>query len=252
VNAATRALIRNMSFSSGPQVEIDVSRVKSYVSNLDDLLNLSPFQSRFVDQDLVNGGRPAYTFTNVPEIMSKLIPVLNYNWKVADDVSNIPAYAQGDPSLQGAGRTFRGFSAVFAQALKVFKMPVQNLDQGIFQPFAQALYDYNMAYSDDPTVKGDARVLARGSSGLVERELQQQKALETMQIIAQMTPAAAQIVPEKAARVAEYTWGKALEALGVPTDQLGVSEEVSSSIRTEGQMPQTPIPPVPGSDESPG
>lgn len=256
VNSATRALVRNLAFSSGPQVEIDVSRVKSYVANLEDLLNLSPYQSRFVDSDLVNGGRPAYTYTNVPEIISKLHPVINYYMKLADDVSNIPAYAAGEPDVSGAGRTFRGFSAVFAQALKIFKMPVQNLDQGIFQPFAQSLYDYNMTYSKDQGVKGDAIVMARGSSGLVERELHQQKAMETMQIVAQMTPAAAQIIPEKAAKVMEWTWAKALEGMGVPIDQFGINPDIKSTVRQEGQLgqpgSQTPIPPIPGSTESPG
>lgn len=252
VNAAVRAQIRNMAFSSGPQVEIDVSRVKSYVANLEDLLDISPYRGRLVDPDLVNGGRPAYTFTNVPEIISKLAPVINMYWKLADDVSNIPNYAQGDTGLSGAGRTFRGFSAVFAQALKVFKMPVQNLDTGIFQPFAQALYDYNMTYSTDDSVKGDANVRALGSTGLVERELGQQRALETMQIISQMSPAVAEIAPEKTKKVIEWTWAKALEAVGVPIEQFNINPDLQATIGEEIEAgPQTPIPAI-GKTPSPG
>lgn len=252
INAAVRAQIRNMAFSSGPQVEIDVSRVKSYVVNLEDLLNISPYQGRLVDPDLVNGGRSAYTFANVPEIISKLAPVINQYWKLADDVSNIPNYAQGDTGLSGAGRTFRGFSAVFAQALKVFKMPVQNLDTGLFQPFAQALYDYNMTYSPDDAVKGDANVRALGSTGLVERELGQQRALETMQIISQMSPAVAEIAPEKTKRVIEWTWAKALEAVGVPIEQFNINPDLQATIGEEIETgPQTPIPSI-GKLPSPG
>jgi hypothetical protein len=252
LNAATRAQIRNMAFSSGPQVEIDVQRVKGYVANLEDLLDISPYRARLVDPDMVNGGRPAYTFTNVPEIISKLIPVLQYYWKVADDVSNIPNYAQGDTGLSGAGRTFRGFSAVFAQALKVFKMPVQNLDTGIFVPFAQALYDYNMTYSEDDSIKGDANVRALGSSGIVERELAQQRALESMQVVSQMSPAVAEIAPDKARKVLEWVWAKALEGLGVPIEQFAINPDVQATITEEIDAgPQTPIPAI-GQTPSPG
>lgn len=252
INAATRAQIRNMAFSSGPQVEIDVSRVKSYVANIEDLLDISPYRARLVDQDMVNGGRAAYQFTNVPEIISKLVPVLNYYWKVADDVSNIPNYAQGDTGLSGAGRTFRGFSAVFAQALKVFKMPVQNLDVGVFVPFAQALYDYNMTYSEDDSIKGDANVRALGSTGLVERELQQQRALEAMQVVSQMSPAVAEIAPDKARKVLEFVWSKALEGLGVPIEQFGINPDLQATITEEIDAgSQTPIPAI-GNTPSPG
>lgn len=252
LNAATRAQIRNMAFSSGPQVEIDVSRVKSYVANLEDLLDITPYRSRLVDPDMVNGGRPAYQFVNVPEIISKLVPVLNYYWKVADDVSNIPNYAQGDTGLSGAGRTFRGFSAVFAQALKVFKMPVQNLDTGLFVPFAQALYDYNMTYSPDDAIKGDANVRALGSTGLVERELAQQRALESMQVVSQMSPAVAEIAPEEAKKVLRWTWAKALEGLGVPTEQFGINPDLQATVSEEIDAgSQTPIPAI-GNTPSPG
>jgi hypothetical protein len=257
VNAAVRAQIRNMAFSSGPIAEVDVSRVQRYVTNLTDLLRVEPYSALLTDPDMMNGGRPARTFQNVPQIIVPLQNTIGFYMKMADDVSNIPAYAQGETGLSGAGRTFRGFSAVFAQAIKVFKMPVQNLDLGIFAPFGVQLYDYNMTTSKDDSVKGDANVRARGSQGLVDREMQQQKAMEAMQVVTQMSPAVAEIAPEEARKVLRYTWAKAMEGLGIPVKQFGLDPEVEAALGAGGvtENPevgsQTPIPSI-GATPSPG
>lgn len=256
LNAAFRAKIRNMGFSSGPQVEADVNRLKGYVTRIEELLNLSPYSVKFADPDLINGGKPAYTYTNVPQIIGPLLNLVKYYMTLLDDVSNIPNYAQGDPSLSGAGRTFRGFSAVFAQALKVFKVPVQNLDDGIYGPFGSMLYNHNIAYSDDPGVKGDARVNARGSQGLVDREIEEQRALDRMGVIGQIVPALSQAAPESAkkmVKVLEWTAAKAMEGLGVPIRSFGFDPDVEAALGEENEdfeATQEPIPSI-GTTPSP-
>ncbi len=256
LNAAFRAKIRNMGFSSGPQVEADVNRLKGYVTRIEELLNLSPYNVKFADPDLMNGGRPAYTFTNVPQIIGPLLNLVKYYMTLMDDVSNIPNYAQGDPSLSGAGRTYRGFSAVFAQALKVFKIPVQNLDDGIYGPFGAMLYNHNIAYSEDPSVKGDSRVNARGSQGLVDRETEEQKALDRMSVIGQIVPALSQADPvaaKKMVKVLEWTAAKAMEGLGVPVRSFGFDPDVQAALGEESEdyeSTQEPIPSI-GTTPSP-
>jgi hypothetical protein len=259
-NAALRSQIRNMAFSSGPMAEIDLSRVQRFVSKLEDLTRIEPFQARLVDPDMMNGGRPAYQFTNVPATMVPLLKTIEYYMKLADDVSNIPSYAQGETGLQGAGRTFRGFAAVFAQALKVFKMPVQNMDVDLFQPFSEMLYNYNMENSTDDSVKGDAKTYARGAQGLVEREMAEQKSLETMQIVAQMAPAFIQVAPAEAQKALKYVMGKALQAMGVPIESFGLNPDLAAALTEETNAPtnsgaQTPIPGIgatPSPDAGPG
>lgn len=257
VNAAVRAQIRNMAFSSGPLAEIDVARVQRYVTDIAQLMRTDPYSALLTDPDMMNGGRPARQFQNVPQIIVPLQNTIAFYMKMADDVSNIPAYAQGETGLQGAGRTYRGFSAVFAQAIKVFKMPVQNLDVGVFQPFGTQLYNYNMTTAKDESIKGDAEVRARGSQGLVDREQQQQKALEAMQVVTQMSPAVAEIAPEEARRVLRYTWAKAMEGLGLPIRQFGLEPEVEAALGAKGMTAEgepgsaTPIPSI-GATPSPG
>jgi hypothetical protein len=261
VNSTVRAQIRNMAYSSGPLAEVDVSRVQRFVNDIKDLMHIEPYTALLTDPDLMNGGRKAREFYNVPNIIGPLQNTIGFYMKMADDISNIPAYAQGETGLQGAGRTYRGFSAVFSQALKVFKMPVQNLDAGIFAPFAASLYNYNMATSKDNSIKGDATVRARGSQGLVDKEQQEQKALEAMQVVTQMSPAVAEIAPEEARKVLRYTWAKAMEGLGIPMQQFGVNTEVETALGFAGATEQgeagaaTPIPSIgatPSPDAPPG
>lgn len=257
-NAAVRSQIRNMTFSSGPTGEADVSRLQRYVSDMREIQNITPYTLKLVDPDMMNGGRPAIQFHNVPQIITPLQNTIAFYMKMLDDVSNIPNYAQGDTGLSGAGRTFRGFSAVFAQALKVFKMPVQNMDNDIFEPFATALYNYNMTHSKDDSIKGDAQVYARGSQGMLDREMEEQKAMEVMKVVAQITPAVAEIAPQETAQVLKYTWQRALQVLGVPVEAFGMNPEVEAALagtRThapDAAEPGTPIPQINAETPAPG
>lgn len=248
-NSAVRAQVRNMAFSSGPLSEIELQRVKRYVTDLSELTRIEPYSVMLTDPDQAGGNRPARTFYNVPNILAPLLQTIQFYMKMADDVSSIPAYAQGDTGLGGAGRTYRGFSAVFSQALKVFKMPVQNMDRDIFEPFARALYYHLMATSTDQSVKGDAQVRARGSRGLVDMEQQQQKALEAMQVVTQMSPVIAEIDPEGAKKVLRFTWAKAMQGLGVPIEAFGVNPDLDAALgyteaKNQDALNPSTIPPV--------
>lgn len=259
INAAVRSQIRNMTFSSGPTGEADVSRLQRYVSNLSEIQNITPYTLKLVDPDMMNGGRPAITFHNVPQIIAPLQNTIAFYMKMLDDVSNIPNYAQGDTGLGGAGRTFRGFSAIFAQALKVFKMPVQNMDADVFEPFATSLYNYNMTYSKDESVKGDCKVYAKGSRGLLDREMEEQKAMDLIKVVAQITPAVAEVAPKETAEVLKYSWKRAMQVLGVPIEAFSTNPEVDAALASAQQNapanefgPATPIPAVSADIPAPG
>jgi len=124
------------------------------------------------------------------------------------------------------------------------------------------LYDHNMIYSTNDAVKGDAKIRARGAQGLVEREMAEQKSMETMQVIAQMAPAMVEAAPEDSKKVLRYVWGKALQSLGIPAESFGINPDVDAAIGADVPSsqqqppqpdfgPQTPIPSI-GKSPSPG
>lgn len=55
-------------------------------------------------------------------------------------------------------------------ANKGIKDAIRHIDRGVMRRVIEALWLYNMQYSDDPSIKGDVNVVARGSSAMLMRE----------------------------------------------------------------------------------
>ena len=60
------------------------------------------------------------------------------------------------------------------------------IDDDVVGPFATSLYMLNLKYNPDKEIKGDAKVIARGASGLMEKELKKNDMLEAAQIVASL------------------------------------------------------------------
>jgi hypothetical protein len=103
---------------------------------------------------------------------------------LADEYSGVPRYMTGDAPAQGAGRTASGMSMLMGNAGKSIKQVVGNVDLDVTQPLIERLYYYNMKYADDPELKGDVRVVARGVNVLVAKEQAQVRMNEILNIVA--------------------------------------------------------------------
>jgi hypothetical protein len=62
-----------------------------------------------------------------------------------------------------------------------FRRVVKNFDDGITAPSIRRLYDWNMQHNSRQDIKGDMKIDARGSSALLQRELQAQMLLNVAQ-----------------------------------------------------------------------
>lgn len=217
-NSALRGLIRNAHYSSGPIGEVDFERIQRWVP--EDLLGvLEPYTMQPVDPDFSAGGRPAHYFHNSPNIASALINVMQYFSQLLDRVTSIPAAIHGEAVGTGVNRTYRGVTLLQGNALKGLQSGLTNYGRGIAEPFGKNLFYYNMRYSKDSSVKGDSQVRMRDLSALLEREVKKQATLETLQLVAQL--ANAQAAPRGAL---EYAANEALEAAGIPMEQLADNE----------------------------
>lgn len=178
-NASARALVKNMGFSAGPIGEYDKDRLDVE----EDITDMRPFRMFAVDQDPYNGQGNAVRFYSVENVTNRLLAVYDRFGQEADDVSGIPAYALGQPQTAGAGRTLGGLSLLLGNAAKGVKRIVANVDHGTIEPMVGMYYMLNLLYGEDESIKADAQVMARGSSGLLQRELSQARAVEVLQII---------------------------------------------------------------------
>lgn len=178
-NAAARALVRNMSYSSGPIGEV----VSERIADGQDPTHIEPYKVALVGPDLSGTGAPAFRFHNVTSVASDLMAVFERYMKIADDLSGVPAYVLGNPQVAGAGRTMGGLAMLMGNAAKGIKNVQLNIDRDIIAPLVTRYYHYNMLTSDDDSIKSDAKVVARGATGLLQRELAQTRMVELLQLL---------------------------------------------------------------------
>jgi len=184
-NATARSLVNNMGIASGPQVEINVDRIPAG----QDITNLYPWKIWQSTSDMMGsaGGSPAVRYFQPDTNAAVLMKVYEYFSKLADDYSGIPAYAYGGTfQLGGAGRTAAGLSMLMSAASKGIKQVIANMDE-IIEELVERMYQHNMLYHPDGSIKGDLRVVARGSAILLAKEQQQVRRAEFLTATANPT-----------------------------------------------------------------
>lgn len=179
-NAAARAIVRNMSYSSGPLGEV----VSERVADTDDPTDIRPYKIALVGPDLSGTGAPAYRFHNVQSVTPDLMAVYESHSKIADDQSGVPSYVLGNPEVAGAGRTMGGLAMLMGNAAKGIKNVHLNIDRDVISQLVESYFVYNMQTSKDDSIKADAKVVARGATGLLQKELTQTRTIEILQLLA--------------------------------------------------------------------
>ena len=177
-NAAARALVNNMAMASGPQVVVNVERL----AQGEPINTLQPWRIWQVTNDPSgSNGQPVY-FQQPDSRIAELAGVFEKFAVMADEYSGIPKYMAGDAG--GAGRTASGLSMLMGNAGKAIKQVIANIDIGVIGPLIERLYDHNMLNADDPDLKGDVHVVARGASSLIAKETAQVRRNEFLQATA--------------------------------------------------------------------
>ena len=180
-NAAMRSLVNNLGMASGPQVAVNVDRLPAG----EDLTQMYPWKIWQI-QDAYNGSNaPAIDFFQPQSNAAELINVIDKFYALADDISLLPRYMSGNTDIPGGvGRTASGVSMVMNAANKGMKSIVSNIDLNVLTPMLEDLYNHNMQYSDDETVKGDCQIVARGAISLMQLESLQLRRNEFLQATA--------------------------------------------------------------------
>lgn len=193
-NAAARATVKNMAFSAGPIAEVDVS----LIPNEENLESVQPYKIYKVTKDPIQGDGAAWRFTQIDSVSPHLLRVYDRFSVEADNISGVPAFVVGNPDVAGAGRTLGGLSMLMGNAAKGIKRVVAFTDNLVIQPVVEMMFALNMLYSSDDTLKADAQVVARGASGLLQKELSQSRAIELLQVLVQPIVAQSGFVPPEA------------------------------------------------------
>ena len=165
--ASVRALVRNMQYSSGPIGEVRKGAVKDgHAPNA-----VIPHTIRVVDEDNYGSGAPAYRFYTVPSLSNELVALFDKFMGYGYELIGIPRVAFGSPQGLGTlGRTAGGVSIILNQSTKAIKQALRMIESGLIEPVVQDFINYEIRTSNDPDIRGDIRVFARGVSGLMEQE----------------------------------------------------------------------------------
>lgn len=188
-NAAARALVNNMGIASGPQVDVDVTRLPAGEA----ITEMYPWKIWQTKADPYGSTAPAIRFFQPTMLAAELMGIYERFSTLADEYSSIPKYISGDATPGGAGRTASGLSMLMSNAGKGIKQVVSNIDKNVISKVVERLYYHNMRYETDPALKGDVQIVARGARGLVVKENIQQRRNEFMQIVLN-SPAVSQMV----------------------------------------------------------
>ncbi len=243
-NGVARALSNNVGLSSGPQVGLNIQRFAEG-EKVDEMY---PWRQWMFKNHSSGVSEPPIWFFQ-PEIHAdQLQRVIEYFSKNADETSGIPAYSHGDSQVGGAGNTASGLSMLMSSAAKGIKAVISNADIDVLTPMITQFYDYNMEFDDDPNIKGDVKVVARGASALFIKEQQQVRRSEFIQNT--NNPTDMQIIGLKGR--AELIRGAA-KALDLPVDKIVPKDEelMQTMGMGMGGAPQLPGPQALGPDGQP-
>lgn len=204
-NAAARALAANMGISSGPQVYVMRDRLPAN----EDISSMFPWKIWQVMSDPMGSTQKPIDFfqpqSNAPELMG----VYEKFSLLADEYTGLPRYMAGLES-GSIGRTATGLSTMMSNANKIIKQVVGGIDVYVLSRGLNRLYQHNMQHSDDPDLKGDAQIIARGALALAAKEAAAVRRNEFLQLVLQ-SPPALQVVGMEGLAVLMREQAKALD-----------------------------------------
>jgi hypothetical protein len=191
-NATLRALINNLSISSGPQVVVNDDRLTPD----EDGEELYPWKRWHVQSDpMGNNSSQPISFFQPNSNAQELLGVYQQFVNMADDLSAIPKYLSGNGAGGGAGRTASGLAMLMGNASKILQTVAANIDRDVLEPLLGGLFDMVMLTDQSGLLTGEEKVRVLGVSVAVQKETQRARQLEFLQITA--NPVDAQIVGPK-------------------------------------------------------
>lgn len=179
LNAGVRNVMDNAGLSSGPQI---VMR-KSVIEPENGVWELSPRKVWIMLEDGSGPVNEAFAAINIPSMQVELFNIIQFAIKMAEDVTGLPMMLQGQ---QGAApETVGGMQMLNNNASTVMRRIARTYDDKITEPHIRRYYEWLLLDPDVPdSEKGDYKIIARGSSALVERDIQNQTIAQMGSMIA--------------------------------------------------------------------
>lgn len=176
-NSTGRAMIDNHAISSGIQAIVNYQ----LLSPETDPFDIYPGKVWQVGTTEYNTSQPPVEFFQPQANSSESLGIFDKFYLLADDATGVPRYAYGNEQVKGAGATARGLETLMDGAAKGIRSAIANIEEDVTQPAIRQLYDHNMLYDEDMSIKGDAQVVARGISAILIKDRRRQEYLQMLE-----------------------------------------------------------------------
>jgi len=181
-NATLRALVNNLSISSGPQVVVNTDRL----SPDEDGEDMYPWKRWRVTSDPMGNNSSAakpIDFFQPNSNAGELLQTYQKFSDLADELSAIPKYLSGG-TAGGAGRTASGLAMLMGNASKILQTVAANIDRDIFEPLLSGLFDMIMMTDQSGLLTGQETIRVKGVTVAIQRETERSRQLEFLQTTA--------------------------------------------------------------------
>lgn len=180
LNAANRNMMDNAGLSGGPILIVR----QNMIVPADGDWTLRPRKVFYTTADAdVRTVNDAITAINIPSMQAELMNIITFAMKTAELVTGFPLLMQGQNS-QSTPDTYGGQILATNNASTVLRHVARTYDGSITVPKITRYYEYLLTYGDDEREKGEFKIVARGSTALVEQEIHAQEMTQLIQLSA--------------------------------------------------------------------
>ena len=175
VNSAWRQVMDNGRTSLGGQIVMK----KGIVIPQNGSYEITPNKIWLAKDDLEDV-RQAFSVFEFNSHLQELLSIAQAAMAFADTESGMPQIMGGEQG--SAPETVGGMVMLYNNANSVLRQRVKLYDDNLTRPHIGRYYDWKMANDPEPAIKGDYEVDARGSTALIERDIQNQALLNLANI----------------------------------------------------------------------
>jgi len=175
INAAVRIFIDNQAISSGPQVEVNTNMLPAGA----DVTDIHPWKIWLREGG--DSATPMLRFYQPQNVSQHLTTVIELFRRFADEETSMPSYSHGQ-NTPGMTKTASGISMMMGAASIAVKSIIKNIDDYLTRPLIVSLYNWNMRWNIKEEIKGDMKIVARGSTALLAKEVQSQRLIQFAQM----------------------------------------------------------------------
>lgn len=168
INASWRMMMDNSGLSVSDQLVIN----RELIQPADGIWAMTPKKVWYL-RDKTRSVQEAFSSFSTPSHQQEMANIFQMARQLADEETNLPLIAQGEMASH-VTKTSSGMAMLMNSSNIVLRKAVKNWDDDITRPLISRFYDWNMQFNDDPSIKGDFSVDARGSGALLVREKQQE------------------------------------------------------------------------------